>query len=216
MRAPDIKGDFADAWKVPLVRLIEWVESHQELIHADSRGDLFRSAVRDLWYVRSHRLEDLEPVPLWLAVTLRELTGLDVHMYAEAVYEVALYRCVPSSQTPAVNGDGLFDWDLDKGPEFLYQFHGVTETQALALGNNPRKPITFAQYLVEMTTQGIVLGGTEQDLTARLSSIVNGIRQAGLGGEPPLRALEVGRRTGLIVELEDGSSTTLPIETLTL
>lgn len=216
MRAPDIKGPQGDAWKVPLDRLAAYIASHEGDIHPASRGSLFENTWRDVWYIRRLELIDLDQLRAdWVAVVLRDLRSdpgvFSVRMYEQAEWDLTVFHCDPAFGEPPVNGEALFEWDQAVPPPIMYQFHGLTETQVLRLGRNPKKPITFAQYLVEAICQGATRRDDET-WSHRLSQLVNGIRKMGLGGEPERRPLEIAQRTGLLVELEDGSTVSLPGE----
>jgi hypothetical protein len=218
VRTPDIAGPHGEAWKVPLDRLTAYVAEHHGDIHPASRGDLFEQTWRDVWYVRRLELRDLDQLTAdWVAVVLRDLRSdpgiFTQKMYEQAEWDLTVYHCDPSFGTPPLNGEALFEWDQTREPTIIYQFHGLTEAQVLRLGRDPRRPITFAQYLVEAICRGSTRSNDET-WSHRLSGLVNGIRQMGLGGEPSRRPLEVAARTGLLLELEDGSTVSLPGEAL--
>lgn len=212
MREPDIAGPNGDAWKVPLDKLTEYVLAHEGDIHPSARGDVFVSTWKDVWYVRRVEANIVEDSlnAQWLAVVLRELKSGDgvIRMYEEAEWDLTAYLCDPAFGDPPVNGEALFEWQQRFEPPVMYQFHGLTEFEALALGDDPRRPVTFAQYLVEAICRGMTVG-SDQTWAHRLSKMVNGIRGAGLV-TMPRRPLEVAGRTGLLVELDDGSSVSLP------
>lgn len=210
MRTPDIQGALGEAWKAPLDRVNEWVIDHPERVHQASRGDLFAEQWRDVWYVRSYEQQDLSLVKRWWAVVLRDLRGAPAEVprfYAEAEWEVVIYGC--GRGEPPVNGDGLFDWD-EKPPLLVYQFHGLSDRQVLELGAGSER-VTFAQYVVE----AMLLGITKRDgqWAHHFSKLVNVIREDGFG-EPARRPLEIAPRSGCLLELEDGSTVSLPVETV--
>jgi hypothetical protein len=210
MRDPDAAGPLGDAWKVPMDRLRRWVAEHQDVIHSSSRGDFF-DLWRDVWYVRSHVHADLELSVRWRAVVLRDLRGAPADVprfYREAEWEVVVFECDRDYGTPPRNGDGLFEWDKQP-PLLVYQFHGLSDRQVTALGSE-KQPITFAQYVVEAMIRGM-LREEGSEWAHHFSKLVNGIRVQGFG-EEGRRALEVAPRTGLLVELEDGSSVSIPEE----
>lgn len=211
MRKPDIAGPQGDAWKVPLDRLRVYVAAHEGDIHPASRGDAFDRQWRDVWYIRRLEQQDLEAlVASWVAVVLQDIRTATTaeRVYAEAEWDLTVFPCDPKYGAPSVHGDALFEWDQAVAPPIIYQFHGLTDRQVLNLGNDPRKPVTFAQYIVEAICQGAVRRDDET-WAHRLSAIVNGIREVGYG-DPPRRPLAVAGRTGFIIELEDESTVTLP------
>lgn len=210
MRSPDAEGAYGKAWLAPLDRVAEWVAGHPERMHQTSREQFFADVWKALWYVRLNEQHDLGFRHVWYAVILRDLRNAPAELprfYAEAEFEVVVWEC--KHGTPPLNGDGVFEQVPDHPPTLLYQFHGLSERQACALGH-PDRPISFAQYVVEAMLLGVVRG---DDLTwsHHLSQIVNGIREDGYG-EPARRPLEVASRTGLLIELEDESTITLPVE----
>lgn len=212
MRNPDAAGDYGEAWKVPMQALWIWAAEHPEKMHQSARGDFFK-LWRDVWYVRSQIQKDLDLVVRWRAVVLRDLRGAppDVpRFYVEAEWEVIVFDCDRAWGAPPVNGDGLFEWDMQP-PLLVYQFHGLSDRQVTAIGT-PSAPVTFAQYAVEAMISGMYREeGAEW--AHHFSKLVNGIREYGFG-EESRRPLEIAPRTGLLIELEDGSSASLPEEVL--
>lgn len=210
MRSPDAAGPLGDAWKVPMDRLRRWVAEHPDMIHPTARGDFF-DLWRDVWYVQSHIQTDLDYSVRWRAVVLRDLRGAPAELprfYNEVEWEVVVFECDLEWGTPPRNGDGLFEWDKQP-PLLVYQFHGLSERQVCALGT-AKEPVTFAQYVVEAMLRGM-LREEGAEWPHHFSKLVNGIRVQGYG-EPGREALEIAPRTGFLIELEDGSSVSLPEE----
>lgn len=213
MRDSDIAGEYGQAWKVPLERAQRWVRDHPELVHQSARDSLFSEVWRDYWLVRCFVQDDLTARSYWRAVILRDLRASPpeiIRIYNEAEWDLCCVECSPPNRTPPVNGDGLFEWNPADGDAmlFAYQFHGLTDRQVLKLGQ-PDRPITFAQYFVE----ALVAGKVDEDITHRLSRIVNAIREGGFG-DPPRPALEIADRTGLLVTTDRGTLVSLPQEVI--
>ena len=205
MRTPD--GQSANGsvrvWNVPVERLAQWVREHPEKMHQASR-DRFPETWRSLSYiafwVSGGDLTDTLAQMRWAAVSLRDMRHADPafpRLYREAEWEVVAEWCATD---PPVNGDGLYEQE-PLPPIVFYQFHGLPERVVMNVGDG----VSFASYALDMLATGGV--GSDQETSHKLSAMVNLLRE-----REGLRPLDVSPRSGLLVELEDGSSVSLPEE----
>lgn len=212
MRTPDY-GDTETgvAWRVPLDRVNDWVQSHPERVDQRSRGDRFLRVWKDLWYmlvwVSGGEYDDEIARRAWAAVILRDLRGApDMYRaYREAEWEVVVE---PVAQVlPPVNGEALHDPGVS-APVLIYQFHGCPDVL-----NVDGVGTTFAIYALDLLRNGL---RPQHESCEILSRMVNELRRR--NGLRPLRIADgsgavpvVGEHqwAGMLAETEEGLPVTV-------
>ena len=188
MRKPDIKGDNANAWRVPKRRASAWAALHPEKV-----DPVTLMTTVDLWYVNG---KGFHPFWSWWAVSavsLEDIEGVapaNKH-YPEAEWELSIWSI--GSGEPAVNGDGGFK--AMEPPDLLLQFHGLERGQV--------------EGVERLLVEAICAGRTSPDSDWRrqnmsaMVKVVNDYYIGLFGGAARSRKLEVDPFTGRFTGQED-------------
>jgi hypothetical protein len=180
-RPPDIYGEYAQAWQVPLDIVRAWVGDYDE-VPAGVLDDKLA-----LWYLRG---DAYHPWMSWWVIGLDRLSrpfdegrvkGPGDKLYRQARFEI---MCWPLQYPPDVNGRSFYmvgqEYDL------WHQFHGVTVEQAKAV-------VAFHVEAVCAGRTDPTRGWMEQNREI-LNRVVNDFHQGEFGG-PSRPALEVDAYT---------------------
>lgn len=192
-RPPDIYGEYAQAWEIPLDIMRAWVGEHIDQAPPGVLDDKL-----SLWYLRG---DAYHPWMSWWVLGLDRLTrpfseislarGPGDKLYREARYEL---MCWPLQWPPDVNGRSLYA----VGPEYdlWHQFHGVTDEQA--------------KHILAFHVEAICAGRTDptrkwqENNREALNRIVNDFHQGKFGGDIG-RMLEVDPYTKRFTGREEES-----------
>lgn len=229
MRASDFHSvdGTLEGWIAPLERVAEWVKTHDDLVGAASKGERFLKVWRRLAYLRFQThgsdIDDETAETVWLALSLRDLREAPSfpRLYAEAEWDI-LAELVDGDAP--VNGEALYDQKLTDKPILHYQFHGLPPAKdpvdqerlfdEMLLGRSGKAP----SGIRHSGAVGILASGNrpEHEDCVLLSHNLNMLRI--LRGLEPLDVGE-GRTAeglidlglyGLLIELENGATITLP------
>lgn len=165
MRKPDVKGDAALAWEVPMDRMAQFATTHPEKV-----DPLSVMSTVGQWFVNGR---GFHPFWHWWSIAVIDLERRgeqdEPHRhYPGAEYELMILSLDPAHSPPPVNGEGPMHWLTP--PDLVMQFHGITREQAHAIG----------RFLVEACCAGNTSPDSDWRRQNR-SSLTNLVREYYIG-----------------------------------